>query len=49
MVYNMLKTKITQGTYDKDDVLKKMDVYLMFNRITSEQYEELAKLMEAAE
>lgn len=45
--YTMLKTKITQGTYDKADMLKKMDVYLMFNRITAEQYEELALLMGA--
>ncbi len=43
--YTMLKAKITQGTYDRADLLKKMDVYLMFDRITAEQYEELAALM----
>lgn len=45
-IYTMLKTKITRGNYDKADLLKKMDVFLLCDRITAEQYEELVKLME---
>lgn len=46
MIYKMLKAKIENGTYDKEDLLKKMDVYLLKNRITEEQYHELYELME---
>lgn len=46
MIYKRLKTKIERGTYDKDDLLKKMDLYLLRNRITEEQYNELFELME---
>lgn len=46
MIYKMLKTKIERGTYDKDDLLKKMDLYLLKDRITEEQYNELFSMME---
>lgn len=46
MIYKLLKTKIEKGNYDKEDLLKKMDVYLLRNRITAEQYEELVQKME---
>lgn len=46
MIYKMLKTKIERGTYDKDDLLKKMDLYLLKDRITEEQYNELFGMME---
>ena len=45
MIYRLLKNKITRGTYDKADILNKMDTYLLFNRITEEQYNELIALM----
>ncbi len=45
MLFNMMKTMITRGTYDKEDMLKKMDVFLLNNRITEEQYSELIALM----
>lgn len=45
MIYKMLKTKIENGTYDKDNLLKKMDVYLLRDRITKEQYNELHDMM----
>lgn len=45
MLYKNLVKVITRGTYDKDDLLKKMDIYLLYNRITNEQYEELVALM----
>lgn len=49
MIYKLLKNKIEKGNYDKEDLLKKMDVYLLRNRITAEQYEELVQMMEGAE
>lgn len=45
MIYTLLKNKITRGTYDKADIINKMDTYLLFNRITEEQYNELMALM----
>lgn len=45
MIYKLCKREIESGNYDKEDMLKKLDVYLLKNRITSEQYEELVDLM----
>ncbi|MDD3140115.1 MAG: hypothetical protein PHX08_14205 [Lachnospiraceae bacterium] len=45
MLFNLMKTMITRGTYDNADMLKKMDVFLLNNRITEEQYSELTALM----
>ena len=45
--YKMVFDKIESGNYDKDDLLNKMDVFLMCNRITGEQYKELAEKMGA--
>lgn len=45
MTYRMLKTMLTRGIYDKEDMLKKMDVFLLNNRITEAEYSELTELM----
>lgn len=45
MIYNLMKTMITRGTYIKEDMLKKMDVFLLNNRITDTEYNELVTLM----
>lgn len=45
MIYTLLKNKITRGTYDKEDLKNKMDTYLLFGRITEEQYTELTGMM----
>lgn len=45
MIYTLLKNKITRGNYNQDDLKNKMDVYLLCNRITEEQYNELTALM----
>lgn len=45
MTYARLKKLITNGAYDKNDMLNKLDVFLMANRITEAQYEELVGLM----
>ena len=46
MTYTRLKKLITNGAYEKEDTLNKLDVFLMANRITEEQYQELVALME---
>lgn len=45
MIYKLVKRIITSGNYDKEDLTTKLDVYLMYNRITQEQYEELLDMM----
>ena len=45
MLYKNLVKMITMGTYEKEDLLSKMDIYLLNNRITEEQYNELVALM----
>lgn len=45
MTYARLKKLITNGAYDKNDMMTKLDVFLMANRITEAQYEELVGLM----
>lgn len=45
MLFNMMKTIITRGTYEKEDMLKKMDIFLLNNRLAEEQYNELVALM----
>lgn len=45
MTYKVAKMMITNGNYDKEDMLKKLDVFLLGNRITQEQYNELVGLM----
>ena len=45
MTYARLKKLIERGAYKKEDMLKKLDVFLMANRITEEQYQELIGMM----
>lgn len=45
MTYNLCKRLIQIGNYQKDDMLNKLDVFLLNNRITQEQYNELVELM----
>ena len=48
MTYKVAKMMITNGNYEYDDMLRKLDVFLLGNRITQEQYTELVGLMNAA-
>ena len=48
MTYKVAKMMITNGNYEYDDMLKKLDIFLLGNRITEEQYTELVGLMNAA-
>ena len=45
MTYARLKKLIERGAYKKEDMLTKLDVFLMANRITEEQYQELIGMM----
>ena len=45
MTYTRLKKLIENGVYVKEDMMNKLDVFLMANRITEAQYEELVGLM----
>ena len=44
-IYENTKILIESGNYEKEDILKKLDIYLLLNRITIEQYQELVELM----
>lgn len=45
MIYKLCKKVISSNNYDKEDMQKKLDVYLLCNRITQEQYEELVNMI----
>lgn len=45
MTYGYLKKIIANGNYDKEDIKDKLDVFLLANRITDEQYKELIATM----
>ena len=45
MTYTRLKKLISRGAYNKEDMMNKLDVFLMANRITEEQYQELVGMM----
>lgn len=47
MTYNLCKRIIQNGNYVKEDMLLKLDVFLLNNRITQEQYNELVELIGA--
>lgn len=46
MTYTMCKTIIEGGRYDKDDLMNKLDAFLLGNRLTEKQYAELVKMMD---
>ena len=45
MIYRFCKIKIRSGNYNRDDMMTKLDLYMLNNRITSEQYTELVGMM----
>lgn len=42
----MCKTLIEKKRYEKDAMLEKLDVFLLANRITKEEYEELVGMLQ---
>lgn len=45
--YEMCKTLIEKGRYEKEDMLSKLDLFLLGNRITEEKYSELVGMMDS--
>ena len=43
--YKMCKTLIEKGRYENSDMMMKLDVFLLGDRITKEQYDELVSMM----
>ena len=46
MTYKLMKRIIQRGGYDKEDTLQKLDVFLIADRISAEEYQELTEMME---
>ncbi len=40
-IFEILKRVIARGGYDAADIRNKMDVFLLYNRLTAAQYDEL--------
>lgn len=45
MTYKLMKRIIEKGGYDRESTLLKLDVFLMADRITAEEYQELVGMM----
>lgn len=46
MTYNYCKKIIAGGKYDKEEMMDKLDIFLLAGRISDEQYKELVGLLE---
>lgn len=49
MTYALIKKIITKGNYDKDELMDKLDIFLLAGRITDEQYKELTEMLNESE
>lgn len=49
LTYRNCKKLISNGKYEKEDMLNKLDVFLLGNRISQSEYEELVKMMNEKE
>lgn len=47
-MYNTLKSLIENKIYEKDAVIRRLNIYLLANKITQKQYEELNNLLKKA-
>ena len=47
MTYKYCKSILANGNYVKEEFIDKLDVFLLANRITKEQYQELIDLVNA--
>lgn len=43
--YESTKILIQNGNYEKQSIMKKLDIFLNLDRITIEQYEELVQMI----
>ena len=46
MTYTRLKKLIESGNYIKSDMLNKLDMFFVGNRLTTDEYVELCAMME---
>lgn len=46
MTFERVKKIIQSGRYDRQDILAKLDVFLLAGRITVQEYDTLAEMME---
>ena len=44
-VYDEVKSVIANGIYTKEDLLNKIDTLFIMNRLTTEQYKELSRMI----
>ena len=49
MTYKLMKHIIQKGGYDREGTMMKLDVFLMADRITVEEYQELVEMMGGAD
>lgn len=49
MTYKLMKRIIQKGGYDREGTMMKLDVFLMADRITVEEYQELVEMMGGAD
>jgi len=49
LTYTFCKLIIQNGNYDKEDMLLKLDVFLLNDRITQEEYNELVAMIDTEE
>lgn len=49
MTYTFCKRIIQNGNYDKEDMLLKLDIFLLNDRITQDEYNELVGMINATE
>lgn len=49
MTYERLKKVIQNGKYNKNAIMNQLDVFLMNNRITTDNYNELVEMINANE
>ena len=45
MTYTYCKAIISKGNYVKDEILEKLDVFLLANRLTKDEYNELVSML----
>lgn len=45
MIYKNIKKLIERDAFNKDDLLKKIDTFYLFNRITEEEYKDLMTML----
>lgn len=49
MTYKLMKRIIQKGGYDREGTMMKLDVFLMADRITVEEYQELVEMIGGAD